>query len=275
VLARDQGEGAAGKCFGFVQTDDAKPKRRLFELLKSQGMQNNQQVVFLSDGGEDVRELQRSLNPEAEHSLDWFHVAMRLTVLGHHAKGLPAEMPAAAVEDDDPGPPLRRDEIDTLLERIKHYLWHGNVVRALEEIEALELDLENVEVLPEPGNKLARAIDEFHTYLRLNAPFIPNYGERWRTQDTIASGFLDSALNQMLSTRMVKQQQMQWTKRGAHLLVQMRAQVLNEGLDHTFRGWYPGFRPNEGERQAVEAPGRKWRGFISFMMVSHTFQMAR
>jgi hypothetical protein len=32
----------------------SKQKRRLFELLRSQGMQPNQQVVFLSDGGEDV-----------------------------------------------------------------------------------------------------------------------------------------------------------------------------------------------------------------------------
>ena len=45
------------KCFGFVQTHDTKPKRRLFEVLKSQGMQMNQQVTFLTDGGEDVRDL--------------------------------------------------------------------------------------------------------------------------------------------------------------------------------------------------------------------------
>ena len=41
----------------------------------------NQQVVFLFDGGDDVRNLQFYLSPEAEHLLDWFHVAMRLTVL--------------------------------------------------------------------------------------------------------------------------------------------------------------------------------------------------
>ncbi len=39
-------------CFGFVQTYDAKPRRRLWELMKSQGLQENQQVVFMSDGGE-------------------------------------------------------------------------------------------------------------------------------------------------------------------------------------------------------------------------------
>ena len=51
------------KCFGFVQTYDRKPKRRLFEVLKSQGMQANQQVTFLTDGGDDVRELPLYLNP--------------------------------------------------------------------------------------------------------------------------------------------------------------------------------------------------------------------
>ncbi len=58
-------EGMACR-FAFVQTYDEKPKRRLFEVLKSQGMQNNQQVVFLSDGGDDVRGVQMYLNPEAD-----------------------------------------------------------------------------------------------------------------------------------------------------------------------------------------------------------------
>ena len=52
-------------CFGYVQTYDTKPRRRLFELLKAQGMQMNQQVTFLTDGGNDVRELPLYLNPPA------------------------------------------------------------------------------------------------------------------------------------------------------------------------------------------------------------------
>jgi hypothetical protein len=56
---------------------DNKPKRRLFEMLKSQGMQMNQAVTFLSDGGDTVRDLQMYLNPKAEHLLDWFHISTR------------------------------------------------------------------------------------------------------------------------------------------------------------------------------------------------------
>src|SRR5664280_3214273 len=59
-------------CFGYVQTYDSKPQRRLFDVLAAQGMQPNQQVTFLTDGGEDIRDLPRYLNPQAEHLLDWF-----------------------------------------------------------------------------------------------------------------------------------------------------------------------------------------------------------
>ena len=76
------------KCFGLVQTEDSKPKRRLFDLLKSQGMQENQKIFFLSDGETAVRELQLFMNPKAEHMLDWFHITMRITVLKQFIKGL-------------------------------------------------------------------------------------------------------------------------------------------------------------------------------------------
>ena len=46
-------------------------------------------MTFLSDGGDDVRNLQLYLNPQAEHLLDWFDVSMRMTVLQQTAKGLP------------------------------------------------------------------------------------------------------------------------------------------------------------------------------------------
>src|SRR5262249_33665448 len=64
----------SSKRFGFVQTVDTKPTRRLYEVLKSQGFQLNQQITFLSDGGDEVRDLQLYMSPEAEHIVDWFHL---------------------------------------------------------------------------------------------------------------------------------------------------------------------------------------------------------
>ena len=67
-------------------------------------------------------------------------------------------------------------------------------------------------------------------------------------EEAIATGFVESAVNQVVSKRFVKKQQMQWTKKGAHLL-QVRTQVLDERLEETFRGWYPDFRPAENRAQ--------------------------
>lgn len=62
-------------------------------------------------------------------------------------------------------------------------------------------------------------------------------------------------MNQVVSRRFVKKQQMAWTLRGAHLLLQTRTKVLNNELDQVFRRWYPKFRPQlqtaEPEKRAA------------------------
>ena len=74
IVGKSMPEEGEAKCLAFVSKYDTKPKRRLFELLKSQGMQPSQMVTFLSDGGEPVRNLPQRLNSGSEHWLDWFHI---------------------------------------------------------------------------------------------------------------------------------------------------------------------------------------------------------
>jgi hypothetical protein len=201
------------KCFGFVQTHDTKPKRGLFELLAAQGMQANQQVTFRTDGADDVRDLPLYLNPQAEHLLDWFHVTMRLTVLTQLAKGRRAPPPAASA-----------DSVAAQLARLKWFCWHGNVFRALQTVEDIEFDLDldldlDVDGAGPEQRKLCKAVGEFGGYLRANAASIPNYGERYRAGEVISSSLAESTINQVVSKRMVKKQQMRRTPRGAHLLL--------------------------------------------------------
>ena len=89
------------------------------------------------------------------------------------------------------------------------------------------------------ARKLLKAVEEFHTYIERNRAFIPNYGERYRYGERISTGFVESTVNQVGSRRFCKKQQMQWTKRGAHLLLQMRVKTLNQELGAVFRRWYP------------------------------------
>ncbi len=60
-------------------------------------------------------------------------------------------------------------------------------------------------------------------------------------------------MNQIVSKRFAKRQQMQWTKKGAHLLLQTRTRVLDERLEQTFQQWYPSFRRVDGETEKKAA----------------------
>jgi hypothetical protein len=244
-----QTEGGA-KVFAFVNQYDTKPKRRLYEVLKSQGLQMNQQVVFLSDGGDTVRELQNYLSPESEHLLDWFHITMRLTVMGQMLQGIRTELKP---ENASPETATVLADIEKHLESVKWNLWHGNVPHAMERIEDLDDDLEMLEENPANKKKLEKAVREFRGYIEANQTHIPNYGDRYRHKERISTAFVESTVNYVVSKRFVKKQQMRWTQCGAHLLLQTRAQVLNDDLRKTFGRWFPGMKAEEPAALKQEA----------------------
>jgi hypothetical protein len=70
--------------------------------------------------------------------LDRFHVAMRVTVMGQMAKGL-APREAAEASSDVEKPP----------ERVQRYRWHGPVFRALQGLDELAMDLDDMEPVTE------------------------------------------------------------------------------------------------------------------------------
>ena len=216
IVGKSGSEDQTQKCFGFVNQFDIKPRRRIYEVLNSQGMQNNQQITFMSDGGDTVRDLQFYLNPESEHILDWFHITMRITVMKQMAKKLPKKEKQSVLKE---------------LKKVKWFLWHGNTRKAQEVLEDLDdFIFENMierGVTVKPLHKLLR---EFRTYILNNSQFIPNYGDRYRHGEAISTSFVESTVNQVIRKRFVKKQQMRWTQRGAHLLIQTRTKVINDEL---------------------------------------------
>lgn len=251
IVGKSVTDDGDGKCFAYVQTHDTRPKRRLFEFLKSQGVQENQTVRFLTDGGDDVRAVAELLSAESEHMLDWFHITMRLTVMGQMAKSLPghrADTPEQPedeeVEDIEPTVAAEATvgtsvHVCGRLGRVKWLLWHGNVRRALEEIEDIIRVVEAVSNGADGEPKLLRAAKEFETYIESNAGLIPNYGDRYRHGERITTAFVESAVNQVISKRLVKKQHMRWSEEGAHNLLQVRTRVLNNDLRRLFERWYP------------------------------------
>src|SRR6516162_418808 len=88
---------------------------------------------------------------------------------------------------------------------------------------------------PMPGMPgLVKALSALRTYIGNNRHLIPNYGERYRNGEPIATGFVESTVNEVVSKRFCKKQQMQWSKEGAHLLLQTRVRTLNGELRTNF-----------------------------------------
>lgn len=128
IVGKSLQEKGKTKRFGFVSTYDEKSKRRLYEVINSQGIQMNQEITFLSNGGDTVRKLQLYMSPQSEHILDWFlHIAMRVTSMKQIAKGASKN---------------KYTDYEKELDRAKWYLWHGNAFRSLQVLESLCLDLE-------------------------------------------------------------------------------------------------------------------------------------
>lgn len=149
IVGRLMPEDRPARYFGLVHGYDTKPKRRLVDVLTSQGLQANQDITFLTDGGEEIRALTELISPCSEHVLDWFHIAMRLTVLGQYARGV-AQIERAA-----------GDQLLSDLEQIKWLLWHGNIYRAVPAADNLQADVEGLEVDYPLRSKFARAACEF------------------------------------------------------------------------------------------------------------------
>ncbi len=51
-------------------------------------------------------------------------------------------------------------------------------------------------------------------------------------------------MNTVIGKRFAKKQQMQWTPRGAHLLLQIGTRALDGTLRTMFERWYPGVANN-------------------------------
>ena len=230
MVAKSMPTDRPNRYLGLVHTHDTRPKRRLHEVLKEQGWQENQAVTFLTDGGDTVRNMALYMAPASEHLLDWFHITMRITVMRQYVKGLSHHNP-------DEG-----RAVDRLLRQIKGYLWNGNLHDGHRVIEELVMELECIETDYPSMKALRKAAGEFEVYVRNNAWMIPNYAERRRYGERVSTGFVESAINTVVGKRFGKRQQMQWSKPGAHLMLQARTRTLDDTLRGKFEQWYPGLK---------------------------------
>jgi hypothetical protein len=202
----DHSPEGSGQVFAFVHRLESKPNERMERFLAEQGVFPAQATTFLSDGGETLRQAQGEFWEFGEPILDWFHVAMRATQLSQSIKCLAAD---TSSEEHSVG---HIDECLRSLCRAKAYLWHGSPHCALRTLDDLTWDIGTESVR---SAALQEKLEEFMNYITTNVAVIPNYADRHRHGEPIATAFVESAVNQVVSKRFVKMQQMRWTPRGS------------------------------------------------------------
>lgn len=192
VEADEEDTSPSHKRLGFVQTLETKPRRRLYEMLQSQGIQMHQVMTLLSDGDEKLRDLQLEMRPKATHIFDWFHLSMKLTVLGNYGKGW--------VQCET----VLSEAIQDQIERLQWSLWHGQADKALGKMNDLETSIEPLRETSTRFTSLMKALSELRTSIVNNQRLIPNDGKRYRNGEAIATGLVESTVNEVVSRRCCK-----------------------------------------------------------------------
>lgn len=106
------------------------------------------------------------------------------------------------------------------LERVKWKLWQGKADEAATKLELLMTKLEDLEKC----SKLKGLYD----YLQRNRKYLVNYDQRDKANQTYTTQVAESHIESVINARHRKNGKMQWTREGAHNVLQIRAMMISK-----------------------------------------------
>src|ERR1700761_7562877 len=227
-----------------VSNDDGKPvlfsgvpgeadqqHAQLNSVLSGRGMTADTEVTILSDGADGPRSLGEAASTGTVfHVLDWFHLAMRV----QHAAQCASGWPANTVSDC-----RNRAEFTDAVEHICWRLWHGPTGRALRLIQrtltAVKAKADGKTAAARSAAKLMKALIVLETYVSGLADLIIDYASAGLGDEPFSTSPTEGAVQWLLHRRMGAQQQMRWSPRGAHFMLQVRTAIANGTFDADHR----------------------------------------
>ena len=211
-----------------------KSLRRLSRFIGRVGHVVDQPTALMTDGAESLLRLKKLLPIPTRFVLDYFHVAMKV----RHADQCIGRIPPYRFSPDG--------SIFELYDRFNYlrgYLWGGRRAKFKESFDRLLWLLDRVrDELPDSERSAAMAIGhlcDLEAYLQKNESGGINYSQWREAGRRISTSAVEGTVNRLIGRRMRKAQHMCWSKRGAHLLLQVRCAVLNGDLLAGFRRWFP------------------------------------
>jgi hypothetical protein len=230
--------------FAFTRTGQASTAAAFRAALAAVGVSAETPATVLCDGDAGLWRLQRKVLPGATVVLDWWHAAVRFEHALQAARGLGAGTAEASL-----GATAVRG-----LERAKWRLWHGRWPGCRRRLAALRRWMQRRPMRDVAGaDKLRQLVADLLGYLERNEAALVHYAARRRRGEPIATSFVESAVDEIISWRMAKAQQMRWSKPTLQPFLNVRTAVLNDTLEDAFRRCHHGFRPANDDHRLTAA----------------------
>jgi hypothetical protein len=176
-------------------------KAYLLHAARKQGIAPETKVTALADGAKNCWEVLLTMKPYCgtlECILDWFHIAQKF----QQVKNALGEAFAPS------------------LESAKWKLWHGHADETLTKLAMLR---DNVS---DEGHR--SKLTGLYEYLHRNQAYLVNYDAREQANQTFTSQVAESHIDALINARHKRTKKMQWTREGAHHVLQIRAMMASD-----------------------------------------------
>jgi len=176
-------------------------KTHLLNTAYKQGMTPKTKVTALADGAANCWAVISVLEPHCQTLdciLDWFHIGKKFQTV-KNALG---------------------EAFEEALERVKWTVWHGNAEEALSKLIIIR---DNI-----TAQEKKTKIKGLHEYLHNNLADLVNYEERKARGETFTSQVAESHIDSLINERHKKKRKMQWSREGAHNILQIRAAMASK-----------------------------------------------
>lgn len=173
-------------------------KTYVINAALKQGISTDTHVTALADGANNCWSVLGALQPYCgswEYILDWFHIRKKFQSVKQ----------------------ALRETFEESLTSAKWKLWHGQPEEALAKLALLRANLTD--------DKQRFKIIELYNYIESNQTYIVNYEERAQANKTYTSQVAESHIESLINARQKRSKKMQWTREGAHQVLQIRAKM--------------------------------------------------
>jgi len=188
-------------CVVSALDDDLKTiKTYLHHAALKQGLTVQTKVTALADGAHNCWSVILALKPHCqslECILDWFDIAQKFQNVKNTLQGAFHES----------------------IESAQWSLWHGDAAVALRKIAFIKDNITD--------EKNCSKLKGLHDYLKNNMDYLVNYDQREKANLVFTTQGVESHIDSLINARHKRKQKMQWTREGAHNVLQIRASMVS------------------------------------------------